>query len=120
MGPMYSVFGWAVTKQSARKLEAVELARWLSSYDVQKEFALETYLIPSLRALATDPEVAADETLNVYLRQARFGSEVPTTRATFMVFEQLDTALEMTSSGRMDAREALAAADEEMERILRR
>jgi len=120
MGPMHSVFGWAVSKQSAGKIEAVKLARWLSSYELQKEFALETYLIPSLRALADDPEIAADATLNVYLRQAEFGAEVPTTRATFMVFEQLDTALELTSTGQMDARSALQAADKEMERILRR
>lgn len=120
MGPMFSVFGWGVSKQSANKVEAVKLAQWLSSYDVQKEFALETYLIPSLRALADDPEIAADTTLNVYLRQAGLGAEVPTTRVTFMVFEQLDTALELTSTGQMDARSALQAADEEMERILRR
>ncbi|MYI02498.1 MAG: extracellular solute-binding protein [Gammaproteobacteria bacterium] len=120
MGPMFSVFGWSVSKQSANKVEAVKLAQWLSSYDVQKEFALETYLIPSHRALADDPEIAADSTLNVYLRQAGLGAEVPTTRVTFMVFEQLDTALELTSTGQMDARSALQAADEEMERILQR
>ncbi len=120
MGPMFSVFGWGVSKQSAVKVEAVKLALWLSSSDVQKEFALETYMMPALGALADDPEIAADTTLNAYLRQAAFGAEVPTTRATFMVFEQLDTALELTSSGRMDARSALRAADEEMDRILRR
>lgn len=120
MGPMFSVFGWAVSKQSASKVEAVKLAQWLSSYDVQKEFALETYMIPALGALATDPDIAADTTLNIYLQQAEFGAEVPTTRATFMVFEQLETALELTSSGQMDARSALQAANEEMERILRR
>ena len=120
MGPMFSVFGWAVSKQSASKVEAVKLALWLSSYDVQKEFALETYMIPALSALATDPDIAADTTLNIYLQQAEFGAEVPTTRATFMVFEQLETALELTSSGQMDARSALQAANQEMNRILRR
>ena len=120
MGPMFSVFGWAVSKQSASKVEAVKLAQWLSSYDVQKEFALETYMIPALSALATDPDIAADTTLNIYLQQAEFGAEVPTTRATFMVFEQLETALELTSSGQMDARSALQAANQEMNRILRR
>ena len=120
MGPMFSVFGWAVSKQSASKVEAVKLAQWLSSYDVQKEFALETYMIPALTALATDPDIAADTTLNIYLQQAEYGAEVPTTRATFMVFEQLETALELTSSGQMDASSALSAANEEMNRILRR
>lgn len=120
MSPMFSVFGWAVSKQSASKVEAVKLAQWLSSYDVQKEFALETYMIPALTALATDPDIAADTTLNIYLQQAEYGAEVPTTRATFMVFEQLETALELTSSGQMDASSALSAANEEMNRILRR
>ena len=119
MGPMLSVFGWSVSKQSASKVEAVKLAQWLSSYDAQKEFAIETYMIPTDLALARDPDIAANSTLDSYLRQTEFGTEVPTTRATYMVFEQLDTALELTSTGQMDARSALEAADEELERILR-
>ena len=119
MGPMFSVFGWGVSKQSAAKVEATRLSMWLSSYDVQKDFAVETYTIPTDVALTADPEIAANATLNGYLRQAQFGTEVPTTRATYMVFEQLDTALELTSTGKMDAQSALEAADAEMERFLR-
>ena len=52
-------------------------------------------------------------------RQVELGTEVPTTRATYMVFEQLDTALELTSTGEMDAQSALEAADAEMDRFLR-
>ena len=119
MGPMFNVFGWGVSKQSASKVAAAGLALWLSSYNVQKAFALRTYMIPTDRALAADPHIAADTTLHGYLRQTEFGTEVPTTRATNMVFEQLDTALELTFTGQLDARSALAAANEEMERILR-
>ncbi len=119
LGPMFSVFGWGVSKQSAAKVEAARLAMWLSSYNVQKDFAVETYTIPTDVALTADPEIAANATLNGYLRQAEFGTEVPTTRATYMVFEQLDTALELTSTGKMDAQSALAAADAELERFLR-
>lgn len=119
MGPMFSVFGWGVSKQSAAKVEAVKLSLWLSSYDVQKNFAVETYMIPTDVALAKDPDIAADVTLNGYLRQVELGTEVPTTRATYMVFEQLDTALELTSTGEMDAQSALEAADAEMDRFLR-
>ncbi len=119
MSPMFSVFGWGVSKQSAAKVEAAELALWLSSYDVQKAFAVQTYTIPTDRALTTDPEIVSDATLNGYLQQAEYGTEVPTTRATYMVFEQLDTALELTSTGRMDAQSALEAADAEMDRFLR-
>ena len=119
MGPMFSVFGWGVSKQSAAKVEAVNLAMWLSSYDVQKEFAVETFMIPTDVGLAKDPDVAANATLNAYLRQAELGTEVPTTRATYIIFEQLDTALELTSTGEMDAQSALEAADAEMDRFLR-
>ena len=119
MGPMFSVFGWGVSKQSAAKVESVKLALWLSSYDVQKDFAVETYMIPTDLALTQDPDIAANATLNGYLRQVEFGTEVPTTRATYMIFEQLDTALELTSTGEMDAQSALQAADAEMERFLR-
>ena len=119
MSPMFSVFGWGVSKQSAAKVEAFKLAIWLSSYDVQKEFAVETYMIPTDRALTTDPDIATDAALTGYLRQAGFGTEVPTTRATYMIFEQLDTALELTSTGQMDAQSALEAADAEMDRFLR-
>lgn len=120
MSPMFSVFGWGVSKQSAAKVEAVKLAIWLSSYDVQKEFAVETYMIPTDVALTTDPDIASNATLTGYLRQAAFGTEVPTTRAIYMIFEQLDTALELTSTGEMDAQSALEAADAEMDRFLRR
>lgn len=119
MGPMFSVFGWGVSKQSAAKVESVKLALWLSSYDVQKDFAVETYMIPTDLALTQDPDIATNATLNGYLRQVEFGAEVPTTRATYMIFEQLDTALELTSTGEMDAQSALQAADAEMERFLR-
>ena len=119
MSPMFSVFGWGVSKQSAAKVEAAKLALWLSSYDVQKDFAVETYMIPTDAALSTDPDIAANETLNGYLRQLEHGAEVPTTRATYIVFEQLDTALELTSTGEMDAQSALEAADAEMDRFLR-
>ncbi|MCZ0953211.1 MAG: extracellular solute-binding protein [Rhodospirillaceae bacterium] len=119
MGPMFSVFGWGVSKQSAAKVESVKLALWLSSYEVQKDFAVETYMIPTDLALTKDPDIAANVTLNGYLRQVEFGTEVPTTRATYMIFEQLDTALELTSTGEMDAQSALQAADAEMERFLR-
>ena len=87
---------------------------------MQKDFAVETYMIPTDRALASDPDIASNATLTGYLRQAAFGTEVPTTRATYMIFEQLDTALELTSTGEMDAQSALVAADAEMDRFLRR
>ena len=118
LGPMYSYFGWAVSKQSARKPEAVKLAYWLTSYEVQKAFALETFMVPVDVSLADDPEVAGNATLAAYLEQVQHGTEVPTLRATSMIFEQLDTALELTYTGQMDAATALSEANRELEKRL--
>ena len=118
MAPMYSYFGWAVSKQSAVKEEAVKLALWLSAADVQKEFALQSFVLPVDRSLAQDEDILANETVMGYLRQAQIGTDVPTNRATSMVFEQIDTALELVYKGELDAHTALQKADAEMERIL--
>ena len=48
MSPLVTYKGWTVSKQSANKVAATELALWLSSEDVQKEFAVETYTMPTL------------------------------------------------------------------------
>ena len=118
MGPMFSYFGWAVSKQSAVKEEAVQLALWLTSAEVQKKFALESFNIPVDVSLASDQEILADRVITAYLRQAEYGTAVPTNRATYRVFEQIDTALELVYKGELDARTALKAADAEMERVL--
>ena len=119
MGPMFSYFGWAVSKQSAVKEEAVLLARWLTSAAVQKQFALESFNVPVDPGLASDEDILGDRVITAYLRQAEFGTPVPTNRASYRVFEQLDTALELVLKGELDAHTALKAADAEMERVLR-
>ena len=120
LGPLISYFGWAVSKQSARKPAAVQLALWLTSYEVQKEYALRTYAIPVDQALAEDADILANPILAGFLKQAAHGLTVPTTRITSLVFEQLDTAIEMAYSGKMNAAAALAAADAETERTAQR
>ena len=118
MGPMFSYFGWAVSKQSEAKVEAVDLALWLTSAEVQKEFALTTYTVPTDRSVMTNPEVLADPMLAGYLRQVSHGRAIPTNRAAVLFFEQLDTALELVFTGEMTAEDALAAADAELEKVL--
>ncbi len=120
LAPLASYFGWAVSKQSDAKVDSVRLALWLTSADVQKEFALSTYMLPTDRSLARDPEIAADPVLAGYIRQIQHTVQVPTVRGASMVYEQLDVALEMTYTGEMTAADALAAADVEMERVLDR
>ena len=120
MRPMFSYFGWGISTQSDAKEAAALLALWLTSPDVQKEHAMQSYTMPVAPSLADDADIRANEVVMAYLRQAQHGASVPTTRATSMVFEQLDTALELVYKGEYDAVTALRAADDEMERVLER
>ena len=120
LAPLLSFFGWAVSKQSRHKPAAVQLALWLTSYEVQKEYALRTYAIPVDQGLSQDADMLANPILAGFLKQAAHGLRAPTARITALVFEQLDTAIEMAYSGKMSAAAALAAADAEAERMARR
>jgi maltose-binding protein MalE len=118
--PMFSYFGWAVSKQSSTKIAAVDLALWLSGDELQIAFALSDFTLPSSRTAWKKPEIAANAILDTYHRQTVYGMQPPTIRATSLVFEQLDTALEMTYKGEMEAQEALDEANAMLIEILGR
>ena len=118
LAPMLDYFGWSVTKQSPVKAAAAKLALWLTSQAVQKDFALGTYSLPTLVELINDPTLTSHPVLGGFIEQAGFGMSVPTTRATAMLFEQLDTALALTHDGTLTARASLKAADRELARML--
>ncbi|MEM1411498.1 MAG: extracellular solute-binding protein [Pseudomonadota bacterium] len=118
LAPMLSYFGWGVSKQSAHKVEASALARWLTSDTVQKRYALSSNMLPVQESLLEDPEILANPVLAGFLEQTAYGRTVPTNRASAMLFEQLDTALDLSHSGKMATTEALAAADAELEKRL--
>ena len=118
LAPMLDYFGWSVTKQSPVKAAAAKLALWLTSQAVQKDSALGTYSLPTLVELIDDPTLTSHPVLGGFIEQANFGMSVPTTRATAMLFEQLDTALALTHDGTLTARASLQAADRELARML--
>lgn len=118
LAPMLSYFGWAVSKQSAHKVEAVDLALWLTSDTVQKRYALASNMLPVKEKLVTDPEILANPVLAGFLAQTEYGRTVPTSRAASMLFEQLDTALDLSHAGKMNTADALEAADAELEKRL--
>ena len=119
LAPMIGYFGWSVAKQSDVKPAAVKLAQWLTSPAAQREFALGTYSLPTLRELRSDPTITGHPVLGGFMEQARFGTTTPTTRITAMLFEQLDTALALTYDGSMTAEASLEAADRELEKMLK-
>ena len=93
MSPLVTYKGWTVSKQSAHKVAATELALWLSSASVQKEFALETYTMPTHTSLETDEEILGDEVIAGFLEQTKVATPAPTTRAMSLVYGPLSTAL---------------------------
>ena len=94
VAPLVTYKGWTVSKQSTHKLASVELALYLSSEDVQKQFALETYTLPTHVELGEDDEIRDDEVLSGFMDQLNAGTPAPTTRGMALVYGPLVTAFE--------------------------
>ena len=118
LSPLVTYKGWAVSKQSPQKVAATDLALYLSSDEVQKEFALQTYTIPTSQNLKQDSEILADPVITGFIEQAELGTPAPTTRGMSMVYEALAPAFEQVYTEISTATEALEMADEELERML--
>ena len=118
LSPLVTYKGWAVSKQSPQKVAATNLALYLSSDEVQKEFALQTYTIPTSQNLKQDAEILADPVITGFIEQAELGTPAPTTRGMSMVYEALAPAFEQVYTETSTASEALDMADEELERML--
>ena len=115
MSPLVTYKGWTVSKQSESKVASTELALWLSSEDVQKEFAVETYTMPTHVALEADNEIIEDEVLSGFLEQTKVGTPAPTTRAMSLVYDPLSTAFEQAYSGIATTNGALSGANQQLE-----
>ena len=95
-------------------MASTELALWLSSASVQKEFALETYTMPTHTALETDMEILDDEVIAGFLEQTKVATPAPTTRAMSLVYGPLSTAFEQAYTGIASTDAALSDANEEL------
>ena len=111
VAPLVTYKGWTVSKQSVHKLAAVDLALFLSSEDVQKQFALETYTLPTHLDVAADEEVRGDEVLAGFMDQLNAGTPAPTTRGMALVYGPLVTAFEQVYTGTATAEAALSGAN---------
>lgn len=118
LSPLVTYKGWAVSKQSQEKVAATELALYLSSDIVQKEFALQTYTIPTSQDLKEDSEIIADPVITGFINQAELGTPAPTTRGMSMVYTALAPAFEQVYTETTDAQTALTMADENLSRML--
>ncbi len=118
LSPLVTYKGWAVSKQSSQKIAATQLALFLSSDNVQKEFALDTYTMPTSKALKLDPEIQNSPVISGFIAQAEVGTPAPTTRGMAMVYTALAPAFEQVYTGVSNAEDALKMADVELERML--
>ena len=109
MRPLGSYFGWAMSKTASNKIRAAELIEWLSSAPVQKRLALEANVTPSAAALADDADVQSSPVYG-FMRQSQYTESIPTNRGSSQIYLQLDTALELVSSGELTAAEAMRQA----------
>lgn len=114
VAPLVTYKGWTVSKQSSHKMAAVDLALFLSSEDVQKSFALETYTLPTHVSLTNDSDLNADPVLSGFMDQIQAGTPAPTTRAMAMVYGPLVTAFEQVYTETATAQDALNGANEEL------
>ena len=118
VAPLVTYKGWTVSKQSSQKMAAVDLALFLSSSEVQKSFALETYTLPTHVSLSNDSEISADPVLSGFIDQINVGTPAPTTRAMAMVYGPLVTAFEQVYTETATAETALAGANAELIAII--
>jgi multiple sugar transport system substrate-binding protein len=115
VSPLVTYKGWSVSKQSTQKEWSVRLALHLSSSDSQREFALETYTMPTHVDVYIDPEVTENSVISGFLEQLMVGTPAPTTEAMSKVYDPLVTAFENVYSGELDAATALVSADAALE-----
>lgn len=118
VAPLVTYKGWTVSKQSTQKIAAVELALHLSSSEVQKTFALETYTLPTHTSLFSDAEVNDDPVLSGFMEQLEVGTPAPTTRGMAMVYGPLVTAFEQVYTETSDAQTALEGANAELTSLM--
>lgn len=118
VAPLVTYKGWTVSKQSPHKMAAVELALHLSSSEVQKSFALETYTLPTHSSLFSDTEVNDDPVLSGFMQQLEVGTPAPTTRGMAMVYGPLVTAFEQVYTETSDAQTALEGANAELSSLM--
>ena len=114
MSPLVTYKGWTVSKQSLHKVAASELALWLSSESVQKDFAIDTYTMPTQTSLEQDGDIKNNTVIAGFLEQTKVGSPAPTTRAMSLVYGPLSTAFEQAYSSTATPEQALSDANNQL------
>jgi len=96
MSPMVNFKGYSISKQSKNKDAAFKLVKWLSSSSVQKEFAVQTYTMPTLIEVYNDEQIQNNTVITGYIGQLQQGFPAPTNDKMGLVYNYLPDAMEST------------------------
>ncbi len=118
MSPLVTYKGWSLSKHSNSKVAATELALWLSSPSVQKQFALDTFTMPTSIELSNDVDISANPVISGFLNQAEVGTPAPTSKGMSLVYGPLSTAFEQVYSDLSDSQTSLSAANQELKELM--
>ncbi len=96
MSPMVNFKGYSISKQSENKEAAFKLISWLSSATVQKEFAIQTYTMPTLIEVYNDDQIKNNSVISGFIEQLQVGFPAPIDDEMGLVYNYLPDAIEST------------------------
>ena len=96
MSPMVNFKGYSISKQSENKEAAFKLISWLSSASVQKEFAIQTYTMPTLIEVYDDSQIKDNSVITGFIEQLKVGFPAPIDNEMGLVYSYLPDAIEST------------------------
>ena len=96
MSPMVNFKGYSISKQSENKDAAFKLISWLSSASVQKEFAIQTYTMPTLVEVYNDDQIENNSVISGFIEQLKVGFPAPIDDEMGLVYSYLPDAIEST------------------------
>ena len=119
LAPLVGYKGYAIARDSPNKALAFDLIKFLTSYEVEKEFAVNAHTSPTRWDVFEDPQVKNDTIIQVLREQASRGQTYPNVPEMSIVQEKVTEALGKVYETGMPVEEALNIAQEQIEEKIR-
>jgi arabinogalactan oligomer/maltooligosaccharide transport system substrate-binding protein len=118
MRPWMTVEGVYVAAPSKQKEAAFDFVRWVTDVEAARVMALEGRQSPAVKAVYDDPKVATDGVLAAFRKQVEVALPMPNLPEMSMVWSPATTALGKVNRGAASPRDALAAAQQAVEKAV--
>ncbi len=119
LAPLIGYKGYAIAKDSPNKALAFDLIKFLTSKEVEMNFAVNAHTSPTRWDVLEDPKVKNDPIINVLKDQAARGQTYPNVPEMSIVQEKVTEALGKIYETGMPVEEALNIAQEQIEEKIR-